>query len=166
MKAIYPGSFDPVTNGHLDIILRAANKFDELVVAVLINKEKESLFSIEERFEMLENLLYDYSNISVKTFDGLLVDFFKKEEADVVIRGLRAVSDYEYELKMAHTNKVLLNDFETVFMVASACNSFLSSTTVKEVIKFNGDISNFVPPYIQKKIKEKLGGKNGYNSID
>jgi len=157
MKVVYPGSFDPVTNGHLDMIRRSASAFDEVVVGVLVNYSKNSLFTMDERIEMLEELLYDYSNVKVKKFSGLLVDFVLEEEADAVVRGLRAVSDYETELQMAHINKNLANNkLETLFMVSSPEYSFLSSSVVKEIASLGGDVSRLVPDCVNKKIQNKL----------
>mgnify|MGYP001309532267 FL=1 len=157
MIAIYPGSFDPVTNGHLDMIKRSASAFDEVVVGVLVNYSKNSLFTMDERIEMLEELLYDYSNVKVKKFSGLLVDFVIEEKADAVVRGLRAVSDYEAELQMAHINKNLAdNKLETLFMVSSPEYSFLSSSVVKEIASLGGDVSKLVPKCVNKKIRNKL----------
>ncbi len=157
MKVVYPGSFDPVTNGHLDMIKRSASAFDEVVVGVLVNYSKNSLFTMDERIEMLEELLYDYSNVKVKKFSGLLVDFVLEEEADAVVRGLRAVSDYETELQMAHINKNLANNkLETLFMVSSPEYSFLSSSVVKEIASLGGDVSRLVPNCVNKKIQNKL----------
>ena len=157
MKVVYPGSFDPVTNGHLDMIKRSASAFDEVVVGVLVNYSKNSLFTMDERIEMLEELSYDYSNVKVKKFSGLLVDFVIEEKADAVVRGLRAVSDYEAELQMAHINKNLAdNKLETLFMVSSPEYSFLSSSVVKEIASLGGDVSKLVPKCVNKKIRNKL----------
>ncbi|MDO4779278.1 MAG: pantetheine-phosphate adenylyltransferase [Tissierellia bacterium] len=160
MKVVYPGSFDPVTNGHLDIIRRAAVTFDEVVVAVLVNSQKKGLFSMEERIEMLQELLYDYDNVSVKLFSGLLVDFLEDENIDAIIRGLRAVADYEVELQLAHLNKYISKGkYETLFMVAGTDVSFLSSSVVKEIASYHGDISNLVPDQIVQRIYDKYKEK-------
>lgn len=159
MKAIYPGSFDPVTLGHLDIIKRSAKKFDELIIGVLRNNSKNTMFTLDERVEMIEQVLYDCDNIKVEVFDGLLVDFFDEVDADIVVRGLRAVSDYEYELQMAQVNKQLNSNVETLFLVASSEYSYISSSLVKEISYYGGDISLFVPKYVEDKIKEKIGRK-------
>ena len=160
MKVIYPGSFDPVTNGHLDIIKRASRLFDEVVVAVLVNKEKKSLFSMEERIEMLEKLLYDYSNVKVDYFSGLLVDYTKENDIVATIRGLRAVSDYESELQMAHLNiELSYGDLETLFLTATPSVSFVSSSAVREIAQFGGDISSFVPSEIVQKTYDKYKEK-------
>lgn len=160
MKVIYPGSFDPVTKGHLDIINRASKLFDEVVVAILVNNEKNSLFSMQERIDMLEKLLYDYDNVRVDKFSGLLVDYARDNDISATIRGLRAVSDYEVELQMAHLNNQLSNgELETLFLTATPNVSFLSSSAVKEVATFGGDIGGFVDKYVAeqtyKKLKEK-----------
>ena len=155
MIAIYPGSFDPVTNGHLDIIDRCSKKFDKVIVAVLNNSSKNSMFSVKERSELLEEVLKDYKNVEIDTFSGLLIDYVKENNIDVIVRGLRAVSDYEYEMQMALTNKSLYNDVETVFLISSTQYSFLSSSIVKEVAMFNGDISSLVPKIVKDAIKEK-----------
>lgn len=154
-RAIYPGSFDPVTNGHLDIIERGAQICDELIVAVLQNKVKSSLFSVEERVRMLNEVTNHLPNVKIFAFDGLLIDFARQMDAKMIIRGLRAITDFEYELQMAQTNHKLAPEVETVFLTTSLDYSFLSSTTVKEVASFQGDISQFVPKVIEEKIKEK-----------
>ena len=156
MRVIYPGSFDPVTNGHLDIIKRASRLFDEVVVAVLVNKDKKSLFTTEERIEMLKELLYDYSNVTVDNFSGLLVDYTKNNKIDATIRGLRAVSDYESELQMAHLNIGLSDgELETLFLTATPSVSFVSSSAVREIAEFGGDISKLVPYKVAEKTREK-----------
>lgn len=156
MLAIYPGSFDPVTNGHLDIIERCAKKFDKLIVAILVNNSKEGMFSIDEREELLEKLLVKYDNIEIATFSGLLVDYVKTRNIDIIVRGLRAVSDYEYEMQMALTNKSLYEDAETMFLISSTQYSFLSSSVVKEVAMFNGNITGLVPEVVRIAIEEKI----------
>lgn len=156
MLAIYPGSFDPITNGHLDIIDRCSKKFDRLIVAVLDNNAKSGMFSIKEREELLNEVLKKYDNIEVTTFSGLLVDYVKTRKIDIIVRGLRAVSDYEYEMQMALTNKSLYEDVETVFLISSTQYSFLSSSIVKEVAMFNGDISSLVPEVVKNSIEEKI----------
>lgn len=155
MIAIYPGSFDPVTNGHLDIIERCSRKFDKVVVAILNNTSKKSMFSIEERKKLLEEVVKKYENVEIDTFSGLLIDYVKQNNIDVIIRGLRAVSDYEYEMQMALTNKSLYNDIETMFLISSTQYSFLSSSIVKELAMFDGDISSLVPKIVKDAIKEK-----------
>lgn len=156
MIAIYPGSFDPVTNGHLDIIHRCAKKFDKVIVAILENNSKKGMFSISEREAILKEVLKDYNNIEVATFRGLLVDYVRERNIDIIVRGLRAVSDYEYEMQMALTNKSLYEDIETVFLISSTQYSFLSSSIVKELAKFNGDISSLVPETVRRSIKVKI----------
>lgn len=159
LRAIYPGSFDPVTFGHIDIILRSASMVDELIVGVLNNNAKIPLFSVEERVKMLEKVLKDMPNVKCIPFEGLLVDFAHETGARMVIRGLRAITDFEYELQMAQTNHKLRPDVETVFLTTSLEYSYLSSTTVKEVAAFGGDISQFVPEYVADRIKEKMKQK-------
>lgn len=157
IKAIYPGSFDPVTLGHLDIIKRAAKNCDELIVGVLNNNSKAPLFTVEERVEMLEEVSSDVKNVKIMAFRGLLVDFAKEQKANYIIRGLRAITDFEYELQMAQTNRILNADVDTMFLTASIDYSYLSSTTVKEIASFGGDISNFVPEGVCRKVYEKYG---------
>ena len=156
IRAVYPGSFDPVTYGHLDIIRRSCHMVDELIVGVLYNKAKMPLFSVEERVRMLEETTKDLPNVKVVPFEGLLVEFARKMEARMVVRGLRAVTDFEYELQMAQTNHKLEPAVETVFLTTSLEHSYLSSTIVKEVAAFGGDISQFVPEAIEAKVREKI----------
>ena len=156
MRAIYPGSFAPVTNGHIDIIERAARISDELIVGVLQNKAKTPLFSVEERVIMLGEVTKNLKNVRVVPFEGLLIDFAKQMDAQVIIRGLRAITDFEYELQMSQTNRKLNSDVETLFLTTSLDYSYLSSTTVKEVASFGGDIAQFVPEYVADKITEKM----------
>lgn len=155
-RAIYPGSFDPVTYGHLDIIRRSAPLVDELVIGVLNNNAKTPLFSVEERVKMLNEVTRDMTNVIVVPFDGLLVEFAKKMDACMIVRGLRAITDFEYELQMAQTNNKLSPELETVFLTTSLKYSYLSSTIVKEVAAFGGDISQFVPETIERRIQEKI----------
>ena len=157
LRAIYPGSFDPVTNGHLDVIRRASGLVDELIVGVLNNKAKTPLFSVEERVKMLKEVTKELPG--VKIVPGLLIDFAKEMSAKMVVRGLRAVTDFEYELQMAQTNHKLAEDIETVFLTTSLEYSYLSSTIVKEVAAFGGDISQFVPEHVEEKIKSKITKK-------
>ena len=156
LRAIYPGSFDPVTFGHLDIMTRACNIVDELIIGVLRNKAKMPLFSVEERVKMLEEVTCNLPNVRIIPFEGLLVDFAKKMDAKVVIRGLRAITDFEYELQMAQTNQKLQSDIETLVLTTSLDYSYLSSTTVKEVAAFGGDISQFVPEAVADRMKDKM----------
>jgi pantetheine-phosphate adenylyltransferase len=159
-RAIYPGSFDPVTYGHIDIIERAADIFDELNVAVLNNKAKTTpLFSADERVNILKEVLADLDNVKVVSFEGLLVDLAKEIDAGVIVRGLRAVTDFEYELQLAQTNNVLNNEVDTIFLTTSLEYAYLSSSTVKEVASFGGDISKFVPPFVEKMIYDKFSQK-------
>lgn len=153
--AIYPGSFDPVTYGHLDIIRRASEVFDKVIIGVLINHSKKPLFSVEERVEMIKKTTGDIPNIEVVSFGGLLVDFCERMGVNVIVRGIRAVSDFEYELMMAQTNKQLSSNIETMFLATNSKYSFLSSSTVRELALFDGDISQFVPPEVCNKIHEK-----------
>ena len=150
--AIYPGSFDPVTVGHLDIIKRAAKLFDRVIVAVLVNVEKKPWFTIEERTELLKKAAAGIDNVEVSSFDGLLVDFAARQNASAIVKGLRAVSDFEYEFQMALTNRKLDNNIETVFLTSSAENTYLSSSIVKQVGLLGGDISTFVPDCIKDEI--------------
>ena len=159
LRAIYPGSFDPVTNGHIDIIKRAAAISDELIVGVLQNKAKTPLFSVEERVIMLREVTKNLKNVKIIPFEGLLIDFAAQMDAKVIIRGLRAITDFEYELQMSQTNRKLNADIETLFLTTSLEYSFLSSTTVKEVASFGGDITQFVPEFVAKKITEKIKEK-------
>ena len=156
LRAVYPGSFDPVTYGHLDIIRRSCHMVDELIVGVLYNKAKMPLFSVKERVRMLEETTKDLPNVKVVPFEGLLVEFARKMEARMVVRGLRAVTDFEYELQMAQTNHKLEPAVETVFLTTSLEHSYLSSTIVKEVAAFGGDISQFVPEAVETKVREKI----------
>lgn len=154
MKIIYPGSFDPITYGHMDIISRSAVLFDEVIIGVLVNKSKNTLFSVEERIEMIQELLYDYDNVRVVAFEGLLVDLVKREGARGVVRGLRALSDYEYELQIALLNKSLYPEMETVFLVASSQYQHISSSFAKEVVSFHGDATELVPDSVLKRLKK------------
>lgn len=155
MKAIYPGSFDPITNGHLDIITRSARVFDELVVAILVNSAKTPMFSLEERLEMVRESVKDIPNVTVKTFEGMTVDFARAEGAKVMIRGLRVISDYETEMQIAQVNRNVAPDIETLFMSTSLEYSFLSSTIAKEIAYFDAGVEKLVPPIAASKFKEK-----------
>lgn len=153
--AIYPGSFDPVTNGHLDLIERGAKIFDRLSVAVLHNQDKRPLFTVEERVEMLREVTRRWSNVDVDVFDGLLVEYAERRGAQVLLRGIRAISDYEYELQMALMNRKLAAGIETVFMMPAEAYSYLSSRLVKEVFNLGGDISQLVPPVVIERLRAK-----------
>lgn len=157
--AIYPGSFDPVTNGHLDIIRRASTMFDKLIVVVLINPLKNYSFSIPERVKLLSQATEGIKNIEIDSYDGLLADYFKQHDVDVIVKGLRATSDFEYEFQMAHTNKDLNPRSETVFIPASANTTFISSSMVKQVAMFGGDLTKYVPAVIHEEISRKLTGE-------
>ena len=154
--AIYPGSFDPITNGHLDLIQRGARLFDRLVVAILRNESKQPLFSTEERVEMLSEVVRDLPNVEVASFGGLLVEYAASREATVLLRGIRAVSDYEYELQMALMNRRLAPGIETVSLMSSEAFSFISSRLVKQVIGLGGNISGLVPPSVEVRLKNRL----------
>ena len=154
--AIYPGSFDPVTYGHLDVIRRAARISDRLVVGVLVNSEKVPMFSEEERVEMIRESVQDIPNVEVKAFSGLTVDFARKENATFLVRGLRAVTDFEYELQLAQINQKLSPEIDTVFFTTNLKYAYLSSSIVKEVSRYRGDISEFVPENVAKRIYDKL----------
>lgn len=155
--AIYPGTFDPVTFGHLDIIRRASTMFDRLVVGVLNNSAKTPLFSVTERVNILRDTTSDLDNITIDSFDGLAVDFARKWQAHVIVRGLRLITDFEYELQMAQTNRKLAPEVDTVFLYTSLQYSYLSSTTVRDVALFGGNIEEFVPPSVADLIHRKLG---------
>ncbi len=154
--AIYPGSFDPVTYGHIDIIKRASKLFDRLIIGVLINKAKTPLFSADERVNMIKAVTADIPNVEVLCYDGLMVDFAKQCGVTAVVRGLRAVTDFEYELQMAQMNSALYDDIETVFLTTSTEYAYLSSSNVREVAAFGGDISRFVPPYVADMTMDKF----------
>ena len=155
-KGSYAGSFDPVTYGHIDVIERAARLVDELIVAVLGNSGKTPLFTVEEREDMLREVTKHIPNVTVQSFGGLTVDFARQQHAQVLIRGLRAIPDFEYELNMAQTNHIIAPEIETVFLMTSLKYSYLSSTTVKEVAWYDADIKTFVPPYVEDKIRNKF----------
>jgi pantetheine-phosphate adenylyltransferase len=156
VTAIYPGSFDPPTNGHLDLVERGSKIFDELIVAVLRNSEKTPLFSIGERRRMLEDLTDGFKNVRVDVFDGLTVDYASRVKASAMLRGIRALSDYEYELQMALMNRKLRPELETVFMMPAEKYSYLSSRLVREVARLGGDISKLVPELVEQRLREKL----------
>ena len=155
-EAIYPGSFDPITNGHLDVIERGAKIFDKIVVAVLINIDKKGLFNIEERVELIKHATSHIKNVEVISFEGLLIDLLKKRNSNLIIKGLRNNVDFDYEAQMALINKNLDSDVETVFMISSPNNSFISSSAVKQIGKFNGNIDNLVPENIKEYILKKI----------
>lgn len=155
-RAIYPGSFDPITNGHLDVIERGRKLFDEIIVAVLVNAEKKPLFNFDERIEIIRTVVANTPEIKVDTFNGLLVNYAQSKQADCIIRGIRAISDYEYELQMALMNRRLAPNIETVFMMAAEPYSYLSSRLVKEVFMLNGSITGLVPELVEQKMKEKF----------
>jgi pantetheine-phosphate adenylyltransferase len=161
-RAVSPGSFDPVTNGHLDIIDRSSRLYDEVIVAVLVNQSKHGLFSVEERLDMLREVTKTYANVRVESFHGLLVDFCRTQGAAVVVKGLRAVSDFDYELQMAQMNAGLAG-VETLFMPTNPLYSFLSSSLVKDVAKWGGDVSPHVPEVVARRLAERLapGTPNG-----
>jgi pantetheine-phosphate adenylyltransferase len=160
VKAIYPGSFDPLTNGHLDLIERGSKIFDELVVAILINVEKENpLFTERERIEMLRATTKHFRNVTIDTFDGLLVDYVQQQNAQAVLRGIRAISDYEYELQMALMNRKLAPGVETVFMMPADTYSYVSSRLVKEVFRLGGSVRGLVPELVEQRLQEKINGR-------
>lgn len=155
-KAVYPGSFDPVTFGHLDIIERSARMSGHLIIGVLNNNSKTPLFSVEERVNMLKSLTKDIPNVEVKSFGGLLVDFVRANQADAVIRGLRAVTDFEYELQIAQTNRVIAPEIDTVFLTTNLKYSYLSSSIVKEIAAYGGEINTFVPACVAERVMKKM----------
>ena len=155
--AVYPGSFDPVTNGHIDIAERGLKLFDKIIVAILHNPVKDFLFTVEERVEMLESSFKDYPDITVETFDGLLVDYAASRKAIAILRGMRAVSDFEYEFQLALMNRRLRREIQTVFLMTGLRWIFTSSSIIKEAARFGGDITGMVPPVVNRKLKEKFG---------
>lgn len=158
ITALYPGTFDPITNGHLDIIKRASKLFDKVIVTIAVNSSKKQLFSKEERKDMILKCVKSFKNVSVDTFDGLIVDYARKKNASVLIRGMRAVSDFEYEFQMSLINSKLNKDITTIFMMPNEKYTYLNSSIVRELSSFKGNISDFVPKYVQKKLKEKFKG--------
>ena len=154
--ALYPGSFDPLTNGHLDLIERGSKIFDELIVAILRNPEKDALFSLSERREMMEAMTAQWKNVSVDSFEGLMVDYAMRVKASAVLRGIRAISDYEYELQMALMNRKLQPSLETVFMMPAEAYSYLSSRLVREIAQLGGSIKGLVPEIVEQRLREKL----------
>ena len=155
-KALYPGTFDPITYGHLDVIKRAIGIFDQVIVSVALSARKRPLFSVNERVDMIEQTTKKWDQVSVDSFDTLLVDYAKERGVDIIIRGLRVVTEFEYEFQMALINRNLYPQFESIFLMPSAEYTYLSSMVVREVAEFGGDVSNFVPPYIESKLKEKF----------
>lgn len=156
MTVIYPGSFDPVTYGHLDLIKRASEKFDKVIVTVLNNPSKKSLFNIKERVELLSKTTKDIDNVVIDSFTGLLIDYAIEKNVSIIIKGLRAISDFEYEFQMAHTNSMLDKNVETIFLMTSNKYSFVSSSIVKELAKFNGDIGQLVPSVVKDAVNERM----------
>jgi len=153
--AIFPGSFDPLTNGHVDIIQRGARFFDRIIVAVLINQEKAPLFTVPERVDLARNVFREWPNVEVDTFDGLLVDYARRKRATVIVRGLRAISDFEYEMQMALMNRRLSPDVETVFMMPAESYTYVSSRIVKEVVALGGTVTGLVPTLVEERLREK-----------
>jgi pantetheine-phosphate adenylyltransferase len=160
IKAIYPGSFDPITNGHLDIIKRANNIFDEVIVVIAENSKKESFFSIAEKKDMINKVVKNMRGIQVQSFDGLLIDCVRTNKANVILRGMRAISDFEYESQFALINKKMAPEIETVFMVTSTKYSYLNSSIVKEIASLNGCIADLVPPYVARQLMKKIKRNN------
>lgn len=158
LVAIYPGSFDPITNGHLDLIERAARLVDRLVVSILRNERKQPLFSVPDRMDMLKEVVHTFANVEVDFFEGLLVDYAFSKRATLIIRGLRAISDYEYEWQMALMNRRLRPEIDTMFLMAGEAHAFISSQLVKEVIRLGGDISDMVPPTVETRLKNRFHG--------
>ena len=154
--AVYPGSFDPITYGHIDIINRALQIFDSVIVAVACNSSKNALFAMDERLKLIRNVLIDNERVKVDTFDGLLVDYVRSQNASVIIRGLRAVSDFEYEFQLAQINRGITTDVETLFMMTSVPFSYLSSSVVKEISSLKGPVDNLVPPLVKKALEDKF----------
>jgi len=151
--AIYPGTFDPVTNGHIDIIKRACKIFDKIIVAVADNKDKNTMFNLDKRVKMMKKATSNFPKIEVKSFSSLLVEFAKKEKAKIIIRGLRAVSDFEYELQMGYANKSLDESIDTIYLMPNLDNAFISSSVVRSILKYNGDVSHLVPKEILGDLK-------------
>ena len=157
--AVYPGSFDPLTNGHVDIIQRGARLFDRIVIAILLNIEKAPLFSVDERVAIARNVFRDEPNVEVETFSGLLVDYAERRRADVIVRGLRAISDFEYEMQMALMNRRLNRTIETVFMMPAERYTYLSSRLAKEVFALGGSVTGLVPEVVEARLREKAGAR-------
>ena len=165
VTAIYPGSFDPLTNGHLDLIERGSKIFDRLIVAILRNTEKTPLFSLAERRDMMEAMTEPWKNVSVDTFEGLMVDYAVKVKANAVLRGIRAISDYEYELQMALMNRKLAPNLETVFMMPAEAYSYLSSRLVREIAQLGGAVKGLVPDLVQQRLREKLEPAHRFEDV-
>ena len=155
-KVVYPGTFDPITNGHRDLVMRAVKLFDEVVIAVALGHHKKPMFSFEERVELVETVFADFPQVTVVGFEGLLVDFMREQQATAVLRGLRATSDFEYEFQLANMNRELDENFEAVFLTPSQNYSFISSTMIREIAKLGGDVTKFVPPCVSQAFAEKL----------
>jgi len=155
-KAIYPGTFDPVTNGHVDVAKRAAKLFDKVTICVAVNSSKTPIFSAQERVQLVKDAVRNIKNIEVEEFDGLLVDYAKKKDAGAIVRGLRAVSDFEYEFQMALTNRKLCADIDTVFLMPDERYTYLNSSIVREIARFGGDVSEFVPANVQRELSKKI----------
>jgi pantetheine-phosphate adenylyltransferase len=154
--AIYPGTFDPITNGHIDVAARASKLFDKVIVCVAVNTQKVPLFTGEERVKLIQDSMKGLPNIEVEEFDGLLVDYAKKKHANVIVRGLRAVSDFEYEFQMALTNRKLCSEIDTVFLMPHEKYTYLNSSIVREIAKFGGDVSQFVPRHVEQELIRKI----------
>ena len=157
--AVYPGSFDPLTNGHVDIITRGARIFDRIIVAILINAEKAPLFSMEERLKIAQEVFKDFPNVEIDTFEGLLVDYVERRRAHVIVRGLRAVSDFEFEFQMALMNRRLNGKIETVFMMPAEQYSYISSRLIKEVFSLGGPVHGLVPDTVEERLRQKVNGR-------
>ncbi len=158
-KVIYPGTFDPITNGHIDLVKRAVKLFDEVVIAVAIGHHKQPTFNFDERIHLVNTCFSDCPSVSAVGFEGLLVDFIREQQATAVLRGLRTMSDFEYEFQLANMNRALDDNFETVFLTPSEAYSYLSSTMVREIAKLGGDVSKFVPTCVEQAFKEKIVSK-------
>jgi pantetheine-phosphate adenylyltransferase len=157
-RVVCPGSFDPITYGHLDIVERASSIFDEVVIAVMVNKTKQTLFPVEERIEMTKEVTARFPNVKVDSWSGLLVDYCKKNEISIIVKGLRAVTDFDYELQMSQIN-VQLQGVETLFLSTAPAHSFLSSSLVKEIASHGGDVSSYIPAVLLERLKDRLAGK-------